>query len=140
MKLHYFISYFWVILYFVLQYCFPCARHINHPTLSLLHVGEKPACNISLVASCASFVHVAPRNVVIQKVGGIGQQSTPIMVKLYLYALKSHLPTGKVPSICLCRHLCSITTCLYVFTVHIFLTLSPLCTTLLHFSLLFTSL
>lgn len=60
-----------------------------------MHTGDKPACNISLVASCSSFIHVAPRNVVIQKVGGIGQQSTPIMVKLYLYALKSHLPTGK---------------------------------------------
>ena len=60
----------------------------------LTHTGEKPACNVSLVASCPSFVHVAPRNVVIQKVGGAGQQSTPIMVKLYLYALKTHLPTG----------------------------------------------
>ena len=58
--------------------------------------GDKPACNISLVASCPSFIHVAPRNVVIQRVGGIGQQSTPVMVKLYLYALKTHLPTGNI--------------------------------------------
>lgn len=49
---------------------------------------------MSLVASCPSFLHVVPRNVAVQRIGGKGHQSTPIMIKLHLYANTSHLPTG----------------------------------------------
>jgi hypothetical protein len=34
-----------------------------------------------------------PKNVIIQKVGGM--QSTPVMVKLYFYATKTNLPSGR---------------------------------------------
>jgi hypothetical protein len=71
---------------------FPLPLILN--SLAFLRPGDKPATNVSLVASCPSFIHVAPRNVMIQRIGGMGQQGTPIMVKIYLYATKTHLPTG----------------------------------------------
>jgi hypothetical protein len=91
-------------------HCYPATVIPSHPILLLNHCnsflslilnsysflrpGDKPATNVSLVASCPSFIHVAPRNVMIQRIGGMGQQGTPIMVKIYLYATKTHLPTG----------------------------------------------
>jgi hypothetical protein len=56
--------------------------------------GEKAANNVSLVVSAPSFLHVVPKNVIIQRVGGM--QATPVMVKLYFYATKGFLPTGKL--------------------------------------------
>ena len=51
---------------------------------------------MSLVASCPAFLHVVPRNTAVQRIGGKGHQSTPIMIKMYLYANTSHLPTGEL--------------------------------------------
>ena len=59
----------------------------------LTHSGDKPATNVSLVLSCPGFLHSVPKNVVIQRIGGAAA-STPVMVKFYLYATKTQLPSG----------------------------------------------
>lgn len=68
--------------------------------------GQEPATNVSLVASCPSFLHVVPRNVAVQRIGGKGHQSTPIMIKLHLYANTSHLPTGNSLHFSVAQHRC----------------------------------
>ena len=91
----------WLAGYFH-SFVYTCLRH-TLPAFSLLlpfsHessvcAGERQANNVSLVVNAPSFLHVVPKNVIIQKVGGM--QSTPVMVKLYFYATKTNLPSGRI--------------------------------------------
>eukprot|EP01034_Spumella_vulgaris_P030819 gene30819-38095_t len=68
------------------QYVKICIR------LYLSYNGPQPATNVSLVVSAPSFVHAVPKNFLLTKV--TGGKSTPVMVKLYLYATRAALPSG----------------------------------------------
>ncbi len=68
------------------QYVKVCVR------VYLSYSGAQPATNVSLVVSSPSCVHAAPKNFVLQKVAG-GAKSTPVMVKVYLYATRT-IPSG----------------------------------------------
>lgn len=59
--------------------------------LFLSFSGEKSATSVSLAVSAPSFLHVAPKNIIIQSVSG--SPSTPVMVKLYFYATRLELPS-----------------------------------------------
>lgn len=59
--------------------------------LFLTFTGEHPVSNVQLIITPPTSIHAVPKNVVLQKVSGI--RSTPMMVKLSLYALATSLPT-----------------------------------------------
>lgn len=61
--------------------------------LYLSYSGDRPARNVSITIDAPKFVHVSPhRQIVLPKVAGL--KSTPIMVRVYFYALKSHIASG----------------------------------------------
>ena len=60
--------------------------------LYLSYSGDKAATNVSLVINAPDQIYVVPKNIILQSVGNV--KSTPLMVKVYLYALKTQLPTS----------------------------------------------
>eukprot|EP01038_Epipyxis_sp_PR26KG_P016237 gene16237-22098_t len=60
--------------------------------LYLTYNGDEPATNVSLTIATPNFLHAVPKNVIIQKV--VGVKATPVMIKVYIYAFKSILPSG----------------------------------------------
>lgn len=60
--------------------------------LYLSYAGDRHASNVSLVVSPPSHVHVVPQSVILNKVAGL--KSTPVVVKLHIYALRGALATG----------------------------------------------
>ena len=60
--------------------------------LYLSYSGDKAARNVSLVINAPEQIYVVPKSIILQSVGNV--KSTPLMVKVYLYALKTQLPTS----------------------------------------------
>ena len=60
--------------------------------LFLSYSGDRPAKNVSITVTAPNFVHVSPRHITLPKVAGL--KATPVMVRVFLYALKSQIPSG----------------------------------------------
>ena len=58
------------------------------------YTGEKSASNVHVVPHVPNFVHCAPVNATFDKISG--SNSTPLIVKFYMYARKDQIPTGIV--------------------------------------------
>jgi Bardet-Biedl syndrome 9 protein len=58
----------------------------------LTYTNEKAASNVSFVVNCPKHVYATPKNIFLPKVTGL--RTTPMVVKVQLYALRSQLPSS----------------------------------------------